>query len=581
MKILFLCSGFNGLTQRAWLELDRLNHQVMISVSEQPEQMEQQVEVYQPDLIVSPYLKAKIPASIWQQYTCLIVHPGIPGDRGASSLDWAILNDTERWGVTILQAVEKMDAGPVWSYRLFDRPQVSKACLYRHEVTQAAAEALIEAVQRFESSEYTPVNADQLGLTELGIYRKKLEKDKVPVDWTLPATALLKKCLSADSAPGLLVDLNQQSYFAYGGHLEEQLKGQAGTILARKAEAICVACGEHALWFTHLKSLDANAIKLPASKVLKDQLDQVPHLPSDPFEQAQKVTYQDIQCNIEGDIAFLHFDFYNGAMGTSQCRRLLATIQAAKTRAVRMLVLMGGHDLWSNGIDLNVIEAAEDPAKAAWENINAIDDLIREIILSTDHYMLNALQGNAGAGGVAFALSGDKVMARKGIVLNPHTQNMGLYGSEYWTYLLPKRIGKEKAEKFTTACLPWGTTIAKEIGLIDECFGHTAASFRRGVYQVAKGIRALPYFEKLIRAKQLQRQKDERIKPLESYREEELKRMWANFFENDQGFHEKRYRFVHKLPPENLEHLSRDWYSSRREIYRKRKWESIAYQKQS
>ena len=172
-------------------------------------------------------------------------------------------------------------------------------------------------------------------------------------------------------------------------------------------------------------------------------------------------------------------------------------------------------------------------------------------------------------------------MARKGIVLNPHTQNMGLYGSEYWTYLLPKRIGQEKAEKFSTACLPWGTAIAKEIGLIDACFGSTASSFRQGVVKVAKGIRQLPYFEKLIKAKQLQRQKDERIKPLNTYREEELKRMWANFFENDQGFKEKRHRFVHKQPPENLEHLSRDWYSSRREIYRKRKWESIAYQKQS
>jgi putative two-component system hydrogenase maturation factor HypX/HoxX len=34
------------------------------------------------------------------------------------------------------------------------------------------------------------------------------------------------------------------------------------------------------------------------------------------------------------------------------------------------------------------------------------------------------------------------VWARRGVVLNPHYKNMGnLYGSEYWSYLLPRRVG--------------------------------------------------------------------------------------------------------------------------------------------
>ena len=50
------------------------------------------------------------------------------------------------------------------------------------------------------------------------------------------------------------------------------------------------------------------------------------------------------------------------------------------------------------------------------------------------------MQGNAGAGGVFLALAADQVWARHGVVLNPHYKNMGnLYGSEYWTYLLPRR----------------------------------------------------------------------------------------------------------------------------------------------
>lgn len=241
-----------------------------------------------------------------------------------------------------------------------------------------------------------------------------------------------------------------------------------------------------------------------------------------------------------------------------------------------MIVFLGGRDVWSNGIDLNLIEHSENPGNTAWENINAIDDLILEIIQSTNHYVICALRGNAGAGGVTLALAGDKVIARKGVVLNPHTKNMGLYGSEYWTYLLPKRIGIDKATKFTEECLPWGMEVAKEIGLIDDFSNKNHSEFLKYVEKQAKSIRSLTYFDKLLQAKQFQLRKDEMNKPLSEYRNNELEKMKANFYENNMGFAEKRHRFVHKIPNEDSHDIS-DLYGSRRAIYRKRKWESITY----
>jgi putative two-component system hydrogenase maturation factor HypX/HoxX len=262
-------------------------------------------------------------------------------------------------------------------------------------------------------------------------------------------------------------------------------------------------------------------------------------------------------------------------MSTTQCLRLKDAIIEAKKRC-KLIVLMGGKDVWSNGINLNVIENAKNPADESWENINAIDDLILEIINSTDHYIICALQGNAGAGGVSLALSGDKVISRNGIVLNPHTKNMGLYGSEYWTYLLPKRIGIDKATKFTEECLPWGNAVAKDIGLIDEFFGETNQEFIKFVRDQAENILNLSYFDKLLKAKQFQRRKDEMNKSLVEYRKEELVKMKANFYENDMNYDEKRYNFIHKIQNENTDDIA-DLYKSRRTIYRKRKWEKIQY----
>ncbi len=579
MKILFLTTAFNGMAQRAWIELDRLNHQVKVHIAGDGQSMIAAVEEYQPELIIAPFLTKKIPESIWKNYTCLIIHPGIKGDRGASSLDWAILNDEKEWGVTILQAAEKMDAGDIWSSQIFPMRKTSKSNLYRHEVTQSAMRGLMEALKHYENPDFKPEPLDYSNENIKGRWNRRSRQTDFQFSWQEKTEDILKKINAADSDSGVLAEFFGRKYFVFGAHMEETLSGQAGSILAQRNKAICVATADKAIWISHLRADQEGAIKLPATMALGENAITIPKNEIDLFEKIEQATFQEIRYEQEGEIAYLYFDFYNGAMDTDQCLRLKKAIQEAKKQPIKVLVLMGGKDVWSNGIHLNVIEHAENPPDEAWANINAIDDLILEIIDSPNHYIISALQGNAGAGGVSFALAGDKVLARKGIVLNPHTKNMGLYGSEYWTYLLPKRIGVEKANHFTEQCLPWGTALAKEIGLIDEVFEEPAAKFREEVKKVANNIASLSYFDKLLMAKRFQRKKDERVKPLAKYREEELQRMRNNFYNNDQGFAEKRFCFVHKIyDPKQLDSLEqRDWFSSRRKIYRRRKWEPIEY----
>ncbi len=575
MKILFISSAFNGLTQRAWLELDRLNHQVKVHIAVDDSAMKTCVEAFCPDLIIAPFLKKRIPEDIWKKYVCLIIHPGMPGDRGASSLDWAILNRVEKWGVTILQAVEKMDSGPIWGFQTFGMRQVSKACLYRHEVTQAAIKALLVAVRDFEVNRAVPISL----VKAQGTWNRRTRQKDFQFSWNDNTLDIITKINAADSDPGVIADIAGSQYYAYGAHVETKIQGKAGHILCVRDRAICIGTGDGALWLSHLKKTSGDAVKLPATILLGPKIQGVSIAQLSPFGKYDGKTFREIRYEEEGQIGYLHFDFYNGAMDTDQCKRLLHAIQMAKTRPIKILVLMGGHDIWSNGIHLNVIEHADNPADESWSNINAIDDVILEIINTPNQYVVCALQGNAGAGGVALSLAGDKVICRRGIVLNPHTRNMGLYGSEYWTYLLPKRIGTLKANDFTEQCLPWGTDVAKEIGLVDDVFGEDIEEFNVLLKQSVEAVIKLPYFEKLLKAKVFQRRKDERIKPLAQYREEELKQMKDNFYNDNWGYSKKRFQFVHKIVDDQIGQSigDRDWYSSRRKIYRKRKWESIEY----
>ena len=54
---------------------------------------------------------------MWRRHRTIIIHPGPIGDRGPWSLDRVITTGEIRWGVTALQAVEEMDAGPIWGSR--------------------------------------------------------------------------------------------------------------------------------------------------------------------------------------------------------------------------------------------------------------------------------------------------------------------------------------------------------------------------------------------------------------------------------------------------------------------------------
>ena len=245
-------------------------------------------------------------------------------------------------------------------------------------------------------------------------------------------------------------------------------------------------------------------------------------------------------------------------MSTDQCRRLLEAYREARTRDTRVIVLMGGVDFFSNGIHLNVIEAAEDPAAASWWNLLAIDDLVREVIETDSQLVVSALTGDAAAGGVPLALAADHVLAREDVVLNPYYGHMGgLYGSEYWTYLLPRRVGADTTARLTSAPFePVGARRAVEIGLLDDAFGATAEQFRQGVRRFAERLARDPDLPALLAAKRRARARDEQRKPLAAYRAEELARSQQCFFGADRSYHEARHRFVHKLTSLSLTQAS-------------------------
>ena len=583
MKILLLTHLFNSLAQRVFVELRAWGHEVTVEFDIADAVTEEAVALARPDLVLAPFLKRRIPESVWRRVPCLVVHPGPPGDGGPSALDHAILEGEREWGVTVLQATGELDAGPVWGWAAFAMREVSKGDLYRREVVDAALRAVRESLTRWRPAATGPEPAPPLP-ARLGRWQPLVRADERAVDWARDdAETARRKIRSADGSPGVIGMLFGQRCRLFDAHpasaaalcaASAGAPGAPGDALARRGPALLVRTHDGGLWIGHVRRDPADparpAFKLAATRAFAAEAAALPELAvplerdraegsdaSDASDEWDELRYR--ETGPEGArVGRLEFDFHHGAMSTRQCERLRAALGYAAGRRSQVLVLAGGAGFFGNGIHLHEIEAAaDDPddsaADASWRNIQAIDDVVLAILQLTDRLVVATLRGNAGAGGCFLALAADEVWAHGGVVLNPHYKNMGnLYGSEYWTYLLPRRVGGSAHDgvcrRITQGRLPIGAREALELKLVDRCLAGDAAAFEVAAAQAALELAAAPDLGRRITAKAARRAADEATKPLAAYRAEELAQMQRNFYGFDPSYHVARHHFVARKP---------------------------------
>ncbi|KAK6434678.1 hypothetical protein LTR95_009134 [Oleoguttula sp. CCFEE 5521] len=549
MKILFLCTAHNSLSQRLQLTLSR-SHHVTIEYALSDQVMIDAVALAQPDLVLCPFLTTIVPKAVYERVLTLIVHPGPPGDVGPSALDWLLMGDDGSvdnadellrkldqepctagrgwWGVTVLQAIEDFDAGPVWAYQQFpiniDEPGLTKSALYRGSVSRAALIACEAAVTRIEQAvnrlpQHGFSNARLCARTEYRIlsvlddhpfqggrlhHRPLLKAASRDFDTTRhTAQQISRRIRCGDSQPGVLSKIFGASMYIYGGIVDESLGGRqemavAGmktTILATRGDAVCIPTADgKGIWITHIrrpKGKNDKALwpKVPAVfgllqlNLINAAIVASLHAPTPAdWSLSELCTFQEIWVDVDVDehgnrVAFLHFDFYNGAMSTSQCSELVSAMEYIITLStpeepIRAVVLMGGA-YFSNGIALNVIDAAADPAQESFMNINRIDDVCHHLLHDFPENKITtiaAVRGNAAAGGVALATACDFVIASSEVVLNPAYRASGLFGSEYHTLSYYGRCGEAKARHILNAMVPMSPLQARQIGLVDFIF---------------------------------------------------------------------------------------------------------------
>lgn len=541
MKILLIISSFNSLSQSVYCKLQELEHKVFIKFAISKELMIEAVQEINPDIVFCPFLKQFIPNEIFENYPTFVLHPGIIGDRGHNSLDNAINDEVKQWGVVILKANEILDGGDIYAQSNFImREESSKASIYRNEVTQATLKALEQFLQNYQNKDFIPTK--QI----LNPIHKNLSQENRKINWQKDNTKqILKKINMSDSTPGVKDEILGVECYLFSAFIEDTLIGKTKEILAKRDGAICIGTIDGAIWISQIQEL--GSFKLPATYVLKDKIKGIEEKRIPLVIEDERKSFYELRVQRKDEIAYLYFNFHNGAMTSTQCIKLKYAIEYLKEEC-KVLVLMGADDFFSNGIHLNILEDSKKQGEDGWSNINAMNEAVKAVLLCDEIITVASFNKNSGAGGVFLGLACDYAISSENTIFNPHYKTLGLSGSEYHTFILPKRVGQTKAKELLENCLPINANYAKKINMIDEVYPFEDYQEKLEIF-CENLLKNEDTFEEFI-----DRKKDfleQELPLMEECKEKELQIMYDEFWQKSSSFHTLRYDFVHKIKPKN------------------------------
>jgi len=119
--------------------------------------------------------------------SCVNLHASLlPKYRGASPINWALVNGEKVTGVTTIKMVEKMDAGDVMLQRRADIKPSDTAETLRERLAVLGADILMETIDLIASGK--AVYKEQDG--EEATYAPKLKKEDGLIDWSKGASEI-------------------------------------------------------------------------------------------------------------------------------------------------------------------------------------------------------------------------------------------------------------------------------------------------------------------------------------------------------------------------------------------------------
>ena len=201
------------------------------------EEAQQILAEFAPDVIVVAAYGKLLPKAVLDipKYGCINVHGSIlPKYRGAAPIQWAVINDEPKAGVTIMQMAEGLDTGDMLLVSETEIGADETAGELFDRIALLGADALSEALKNIDQLE--PVKQDD----SLACWASPLKKTDGEIDWKKDAKAVYALIRGVTPWPGAYTIFNGKRLKIHKAKLCDK-NGEAGALLDEKQ--LIIGCG--------------------------------------------------------------------------------------------------------------------------------------------------------------------------------------------------------------------------------------------------------------------------------------------------------------------------------------------------
>ena len=228
-----------------------------------PEAYEQMVSL-RPDLAVLAFVTDIVPEKVLKvpKLGAICYHPSIlPRYRGASAINWAIINGETKTGLTIFWVDAGIDTGDMLLQKEVEiDPEETTGEVYFNKLYPLGVEAVLEAVDLVAEGKAPHIPQDHSRAT----YDPPCDEKVAGLDWHKPGRKVFNFIRGCDPQPGATTTFKGEKVKLYNARfLDEADQASPGEILAVTDKGLKIAVQGGALLVTRLRTKELGKVKAP------------------------------------------------------------------------------------------------------------------------------------------------------------------------------------------------------------------------------------------------------------------------------------------------------------------------------
>ena len=230
-----------------------------------------------PDIIITAAYGQLVPESILEipKYKCINVHGSLlPKLRGGAPIQYSILEDHRKTGITIMYMVKKLDAGDMISKVEVDILDSDNYESLHDKLSIAGRDLLKETLPNIFTGNIAPEKQDD----SLATFARNILREDEKIDWNKSARQIFNQIRALDPTPGAFTYLDENILKIWNSEvvdLEENFSSKkVGTIIKQDKKYIYILCGKNTV--LKVKELQISGKKrMPVVNFLSNKKDYV------------------------------------------------------------------------------------------------------------------------------------------------------------------------------------------------------------------------------------------------------------------------------------------------------------------